>query len=274
MKSRGEPERGPVAGAQSAPVRRARRLDTDRAERERLGLYLTWGLHLAQEALAANAPLEQVFVAPPAHDSAEGRAVLKQLAVLRIPTLTTTERALESIVAGSGQQGFVLLVRRPDRDLRLLLGSHPTLLLLAHGVQDPGNIGSMARTAMAFGAGGFIVLEGCADPFGSRASRSAMGALFRLPVLSGRADSVLPLLRESGLTVLAAAPGAADTPQAIDLARPVALLVGNEGRGLPGPLLSVASGQVRIPMAQGVSSLNVHAAAAVLLYETMRQRSR
>ncbi|PYS96139.1 MAG: RNA methyltransferase [Acidobacteria bacterium] len=267
----GRPE--PIIGSpQNARVRLARSLERDRAARDRSRTYLAWGIHLAQEALAAGAEVREAFVAPGLEQVAEGRGLLERLRGAGVPLARATRRILESIVEGSGDQGIVMLVRRPERDLPGLMASRPTLLVAAHGVQDPGNLGSILRTARALGAEALLALPGCADPFGSRAVRAAMGAQFTLPVACADAPSALAALRRAGVALVAADPAGAERPTEIDLRRPAAILVGSEGGGLPPPILEAADHRVRIPMAPGVGSLNVHAAAAALLYEAARQR--
>ena len=272
MTGRSDSGPGPlVSSLQNPAVRLARGLERDRAAREKSGAYVVWGLHLAQEALAAAAPIERAFVTDVAGGSEEGREILARLAHA-VPVVKTNHRVLESIAAGSGDQGVVLVVRRSPIDLASILSRWPTLLLLAHGVQDPGNLGSMLRTSLALGADALIALEGCADPYSSRAARAAMGALFRLPVLTGAAAPVLAALRAAGLSLVAADTRGTARPEAVDLRAPVALVVGSEGRGLPEAIVAEATSRVRIPMATGAASLNVHAAAAALLYEAGRQR--
>ncbi len=273
MKSRDQGRAPIVESPQNATVRLARRLERDRDERSRRGLYLAWGLHLAQEATRHRAPIERALLGPAAEASSEGIALTRELERQEVPVMRTTARVLDGIAPGSADQGVLLIARRPATRLDELLAGSPGVLLLAHGVQDPGNVGSMVRSALALEASAFVALEGTADPFGSRAVRAAMGALFRLPVLEGVARSILPMLRASGLRLFAADARAGRAPSDVDLAGPAALLVGSEGGGLPEEILSAADERVRIPMTQGVVSLNVHAAATVLLYEAMRQRS-
>ncbi len=256
----------------SASVRRARALERNRAFRERRRVYLAWGIHLAEEALEANAPLRGALVGPGLLESAEGTRVLERLRTLRLPIARTTTQILESIAEGCGDQGILLMVARPELDLRAIVLGDSTLVLATHGVQDPGNLGSILRSAKAFSVQGVIALEGCTDPFGSRAVRAAMGAQFTLPVVCARAEPSLRALRAAGLQVVAADPEGEDLPSHVDLTRPTSLLLGNEGAGLPTKLLMAVERRVRIPMAPGVSSLNVHAAAVALLYETARQR--
>ena len=266
------PERA-IDSPKNQVVRRARALERDRAERQRLGLYTAWGLHLAQEALASGVAVREALVGPRLEESAEGRAVLDRLRRDGLPIARISTRVLDGIAPGCGDQGVLLLVALPVAGLDAILQRRPTLLVAAHGVQDPGNLGSIARTARGFGAAALLALEGSADPFGGRAVRAAMGAQFSLPIVSGVASrDAAAALRSAGLQLVAADPSGSELPSSIDLARPSALLVGNEGAGLPDALLRAAAHRVRIPMAGGVSSLNVHAAAAVLLYEARRQR--
>ena len=187
--------------------------------------------------------------------------------MLHVPT-----RILESIATGCGDQGILLIVKRPDCDLARILSATPSLLLLAHGVQDPGNLGSMIRTAWGFGVEGVILLEGCADPFAGRAARAAMGALFHTSVATVATLPALDALGRADLHLIASDPAGVDWPTAVDMKRPTVLCVGSEGSGLPERILRAAERRVRIPMAPGVSSLNVHAAAVALLYESARQR--
>jgi TrmH family RNA methyltransferase len=227
-------------------VRRARALERDREERGRRGLYLAWGLHLAQEALAAAAPLREVFLGPRVSESAEGRALALRIVRAGTPIARTTTRILEGIADGSGDQGILFVVALPATSLAAILERRPTLILAAHGVQDPGNLGSMARTAWGFGADAFVALEGCADPFGSRSVRAGMGATFALPMVrSAPATEAVEALRGAGVQILAGDPAGPELPTAVDLTRPAALLVGSEGLGLPDVLLRAADRRQR-----------------------------
>jgi len=253
-------------------VRDARRLERDRGAREDAGLYLAWGLHLAGEAVAAAATVTRVFVTDPPGSGTDGGRLAATLAGRGAEVLTVRPALLESIAPGSGDQGILLVVRRPAVALADLLALRPTLVIAAHGVQDPGNVGTMARSALVFGAGGLVALEGTADPHSSRAVRAGMGAHFRLPIAGARSDAAIAALRAAGLRIVAADVAGTVPLAAAGLQRPSVVCVGSEGAGLPGDLLAAADARVRIPMAPGAQSLNVHAAAVVLLYEAARQR--
>jgi TrmH family RNA methyltransferase len=252
-------------------VREAARLERDRDAREAAGLFLAWGLHLAEEAIATRAAITRAFVDPSLAARPQGASILARLAALRVERLEVRPALLDAIAAGAGDQGLLLLIRRPLQDLGALFAARPALVVGAHGVQDPGNVGTLARSARAFGAAALLAFEGTADPFGSRAVRAGMGAHFRLPIALAGWGAGLDAARAAGLRVVAAdlsGPPLADA----DLAGPLLLVVGSEGSGLPAALRDRADVRVRIPMASGAESLNVQTAAAVLLYEHARRR--
>ena len=164
-----------IRSAQHPAVKEARRLEADAGARRKEGRAVAWGRHLAIEALAAGIPIERAFLAPGIEDDAEGGRIAKAIGRAAVPVLRVARALLDDIAAGAGDQGIVLVVRRRSTTPDDLLARRPTLLLLAHGVQDPGNLGSMIRSARALGADGMGVLEGSADPWSSRALRAAMG---------------------------------------------------------------------------------------------------
>jgi len=266
------PRERTIDSPQNPAVKRARALERDRDRRERERTFIAWGLHLAQEALRTRAPLRQIFITPAFPESGEGRELLRGLGGTGAPIVRTTSRVLESIVEGSGDQGILLLCTRPVLEPAALIRPGSSLVVALHGVQDPGNVGSIVRSSLALGVSGLIVLPGCSDPFGSRAVRAGMGAQFSLPVAAAGIRPFLDLLGSARLQLVATDRGGQDTPTEVDLILPTVLLLGSEAAGLPDDLLRAARRRVRIPMARGVESLNVHAAAASLLYEAARQR--
>jgi TrmH family RNA methyltransferase len=149
------------------------------------------------------------------------------------------------------------------------------LVLVAVGIQNPGNVGALLRAAEAAGATGAYLAFGCADPFSWKALRGSMGSAFRLPHLRRvGARDVLERLAGRGLATIAATSSGEKRYDEVDLTRPVALVVGSEGAGLDEELLGAVSARVAIPMAGGVESLNVAVAAGILLFEAARQRRR
>tara|TARA_B100000949_G_scaffold178844_1_gene159753 strand:- start:178 stop:621 length:444 start_codon:yes stop_codon:yes gene_type:complete len=140
------------------------------------------------------------------------------------------------------------------------------------GVQDPGNLGTIIRTAAAAGVTGIIVDRSSADPFGWKALRGAMGGTFRLPVIDFRnVSDILPQARQYGWTVVGTTPRAEASLYEIDLRKPMIILMGNEGSGLDTRIINEVDIRMSIPMLNGIESLNVAAAAALITYEIRRQ---
>jgi TrmH family RNA methyltransferase len=155
------------------------------------------------------------------------------------------------------------------------LPPEPRLVAVLHGVADPGNAGTVIRTADAAGADAVVLTAGSVDPYTGKCVRASAGSLFHLPVVTGvEADNAFPLLRATGLTVLAtAADGTDDLDRLADdggLVGPVAWVFGNEAHGLPTDVLAAADRTVRIPIRGRAESLNLATAAAVCLFATAR----
>jgi TrmH family RNA methyltransferase len=139
-------------------------------------------------------------------------------------------------------------------------------------LQDPGNLGTILRSAEAFGADGVICLPGTVSAWNPKAVRASAGSVFRLPVLAVNAQDCLAQLREGGVKIWTTTVKAAQHASLVDLAGPVALLIGNEGNGVSDYLAAQATGRITIPCPGPVESLNAAVAASVLLYEASRQR--
>jgi TrmH family RNA methyltransferase len=193
--------------------------------------------------------------------------------------LETTDRLFAGVSGTETPQGIAALVKpRAFAFEDLLRGDVPLVVVLV-GVQDPGNVGTVFRSAEAFGATGAMATRGTAFPWAPKVLRASAGSALRLPVVAGAALPVaLAQLKIAGLKIVAATVGAnpplaARTPAETDLRGPVALLVGNEGAGLPSEIERSADELVQIPIASMVDSLNAGVAASVVLYEAARQRS-
>lgn len=260
-----------ITSAGNPAVREAKKLERDRRAREAAGLFLAWGTRLAGEAIAARAPIARAFVDPAVASRPGGTALLAGLAAPGIERFEVRPALLDAIAAGAGDQGVLLLVRRPAHTLPAIARAAAPLWVAALGVQDPGNVGTLARSARAFGAGALLALEGTADPFSSRAVRAGAGAHFHLPILAAGWEEAAAAARAAGRRLVAADPAGAPLADA-DLTGPLLLVVGSEGGGLPEALRARADLAVRIPMVGGAESLNVQTAAAVLLFEAARRR--
>jgi len=186
-----------------------------------------------------------------------------------------TDAGLASLADTVTPQGLVALGSHLDVPLELALAPPPHLVAVLAAVRDPGNAGTVLRTADAAGAGAVVLPAGSVDPYNGKCVRASAGSLFHLPVVRGGDPvGVLDALRAAGLHVLAATgSGADDLDDLVDdgvLAAPTAWVFGNEAQGLPGEVLAAADARVRVPMHGAAESLNLAAAAAVCLYATAR----
>jgi TrmH family RNA methyltransferase len=262
----------PITSRANPLYRRLRELKR-RADED---LCLLEGPKLVEEALRAGLALEECAASEKAERTPLGRHVLSELRGRAVPVRVIDDALLASLAETETSQGLVALARRPAfAEEELYPRDGPALVVLAAGVQDPGNVGALLRTAEAAGATG-AYLCGTADPLGWKALRGSMGSAFRLPHVRTPADaeSAAARLRARGVTLLAAVGQGGLPYERADLTRPVGLLLGNEGRGLDPALLAAADERVSIPVQAPVESLNVSAAAAVLLFEAARQRRR
>ncbi len=255
-------------------VRRVRELRRGREARDRQGVLVTEGLHLAREALTTGAEIELGVATDALAGTAEGARIVQRLRAAGVPLHFTSPAVHASLQDARSPQPLLLVVRRRDVDAAEVRGDGTTapLIVVAHGIQDPGNLGAIVRTAEAAGASGLLVCGRGADLHHPRTVRATMGSIFRLPAVRCTATSVVGLLEEAGVLRVGTDPAAGRDYDRLDLRRPTAILLGSEGAGLPAELRAVVDVTARIPMARGVESLSVGAAAAVLLFEAARQR--
>ncbi len=247
------------------------------------------GLRLVEEALVSGCRVEAVLFSESGERHRERLAPLIGRREMAFPVLKTTDRLFEGIADTEHPQGVAALVEPRKVEIADLLatpeGACSPLLVVLAGVQDPGNVGTILRTAAAFGATGAATSAtaqgGTASPFSPKALRASAGAALHLPVLAGMSLAILlTQLKMNGIHTLASCVHDAKTesvslsPWEVDWCQAIALLVGNEGAGLPEEIVRGADARVHIPMARGVESLNAAAAAAVMFYEGYRQREK
>jgi TrmH family RNA methyltransferase len=243
------------------------------------------GVRLVEEALRSGCRVDAVLFSESGERHREKLAALVGRPEIPFPVLRTTDRLFGGIADTEHPQGVAALVAPHRLEPHQLLATPPgvcaPLLVLLAGVQDPGNVGTIVRTAAAFGATGAVTMatgqSGTASPFAPKAMRASAGAALHLPIVSGMALGILlSQLKLSGIRTFASCVERGEAkvigPWEADWCEPVALLVGNEGSGLPKEVVQAADARIHIPMATKVESLNAATAAAVVLYEAFRQR--
>jgi TrmH family RNA methyltransferase len=248
------------------------------------------GLRLVEEALESGCQIEAVLFSESGERHREKLAHLISRPEMAFPVLKTTDRLFEGIADTEHPQGVAALVIPRQTQLEDLFatprGACSPLIVVLAGVQDPGNVGTILRTAAAFGATGAVTSatgqSGTASPFAPKALRASAGAALHLPLVAGAALGILlTQFKLNGISTIATCAhensSVDDPPSApweLDWCQPIALLVGNEGAGLPEDVVHSADARIQIPMQRHVESLNAAAAAAVLFYEAFRQRQR
>jgi TrmH family RNA methyltransferase len=251
-----------ITSRQHPLVQRFRRL----ARRREDGFILVDGEHLVTDALAAGLPFDAVLT-DERHADLAARA---QKGPGAPPVFEATASVLEAASPVASPTGLVAIVAwRPRAIPDVLEAARLTIGLV--GVQDPGNVGSVIRSADALGAGGVLLLDGSADPGSWKALRGAMGSTFRVPVARGSLHEALAVAHERRVPVVATVSGGGTTVSDANLAPPALILLGSEGAGLPGDVLAAADRTVTIPMGEGVESLNVAVVAALILWEAARR---
>jgi TrmH family RNA methyltransferase len=254
-------------------VARLRRLARSPAGREAERVVLLEGIHLAQAALESGTQILEALASPRLERDAAGRELMGRLRAAGIAPRAVTDAVLDALHDAASPQGILILAARPRHTVTLDAGArdHPRrLLLLACGVQDPGNAGALVRLAEAAGAAGFVAADG-ADPFGQKALRASAGSALRLPVarLEGAPALAawLAQARDAGFAIVGAASRGGTPYRQADWPRRLVLALGAESSGLPEQASRALSLRVTIPIAPRVESLNVATAAGILLFE-------
>jgi len=258
-----------VSSRQNTRVKDLRRLFHESRPGEK-GEVAIEGLHLVEEAIRSGLRLETVFFSESARDRAH--KLLPQISS-HTELLLLPDDAFASTVPSETPQGVAALVRVKTYGLDEALSPAPAMVVVAAGLQDPGNLGTIARSAEAFGATGLLLAEGTVSQWNWKALRASAGSIFRVPAIKVELVPAIGELKSHGIRVLATSSHKGTAISQADLSTPVVLLVGNEGSGLPKDILVQADEIVAIPQSSRVESLNAGIAASIILYEAARQRS-
>jgi RNA methyltransferase, TrmH family len=260
----------PIAGRHN-PRLKELRLAFRRAELTSHGECAVEGIKLIEEALHSGQHLESVFFSESARPLAE--KFLPQIN-LRTETLLVPNVLFNSIVPSEAPQGVAALLKLPAFSSAQLLNraSHGPFVVAA-GLQDPGNLGTILRSAEAFAAAGVFLTEGTVSPYNSKVLRASAGSIFRLPFLQISSAELIPTLRAQRVRLLATSSHQATPVSRISWILPLAIFIGNEGAGLSRELMREMDETVAIPQAAQVESLNAAVAASIILYEAARNRS-
>ena len=256
-----------IESRQNAQVRQLRRAFVEGRLNEQ-GEVAVEGMHLVEEAIRSGLRLRAVFFSESAHERVH--KLLPQLSS-HTDVFLLSDSVFASAVPSETPQGLAALVRAKSFTLEAILKANPALLVIAAGLQDPGNLGTIARSAEAFGATGLLLTERTVSPWNWKSLRASAGSLFRMPLLQIE-STVLSDVRARGVRLLATSSHKGTPVPQIDLSGPTAFVIGSEGAGVPKDVLARVDETVAIPQAAKVESLNAAIAASIMLYEAARQR--
>lgn len=262
----------PVTSRQNALVKQLRQAFLEGEPTAEGGVAIE-GVRIIEEAVRSGLRFQAIFF------SASGRKHAARL----LPQISSQTEALllpdqvfSSAVSTETPQGVAALVKLKAAKLEELLdteGGVPLIVAVA-GIQDPGNLGTIIRSAEAFGARGVLLGEKTVHATNPKVVRASAGSAFREPLIPVRLADAISLMKQRGLRVVASSSHKGKPLHQVDLAGPLALLIGNEGAGLGPEILSQADALVTIPHSAKVESLNAGIAAAIVLYEASRQRGK
>lgn len=256
-----------VTSRQNPQVKQLRRAFSQ-AEPTPEGHIAIEGVRLIEEAIRSGVRLHTLFFGKSAGTRVE--RLLSQVG-RNVEVLMLPDDVFASAVATEHSQGVAALVTPKKFNLSDMVAPGG-LLVVVLGLQDPGNLGTVLRSAEAFGVSGVILAEGTVSAFNPKTIRAAAGSLFRLPCVSAMFTEVLPLFRSRGLRVIATSSHKGTPLPQSDLTGGVAILIGNEGAGVSRDALAQTDERITIPHSEKVESLNAGVATSLILYEAARQR--
>jgi RNA methyltransferase, TrmH family len=265
----------PVAlGSKHSEIKRLRTLLRDSSARAAESAFVLEGPRIVEDALRRGAVFDAIFLGPNARTAF--RDLLELAAVDDVPVFDLKEGVLEKLGSTRTPQPVLAVATIPSRPtMASLTGAGP--VLVAVGVSDPGNLGTLVRSAEAFGCAGIVCCGDSVDVYNPKVVRSSAGAVLGLPIVAPRAGArndpleSLAELRGAGRKLYGAT-ASGEPAWSVDLTEPVAVVLGNEARGLSDAILAAVDGLISIPMAGAVESLNVAMAGTALAFEAARQR--
>jgi TrmH family RNA methyltransferase len=257
-----------ITSAKNPKIQEVRALQARAKTRREAGAFVVEGVRLGEEALASGWLPRSAFYTQDL--SERGKEILEQLREQNVPVEEVAPHVMKAASDTQSSQGLLLVM--PMKALPL--PEHVDFALIADQVRDPGNLGTLLRSAAAAGVQAVFLGEESVDAFSPKVVRGAMGAHFRMPIHTLKYEEILSQCERQGLKVLVAAAGEGKVYTDEDLTRPIAIVVGGEAEGARPALIEKADGFIHIPMPGEGESLNAGVAGSVVLFEVVRQRSK
>ena len=254
-------------------IKRLRRLNESVAYREEVAEFVLEGIRLIEDAINAGAIPKEIFYGEGLLKREVGERLLARLSSLGSDMFMVEDVLLERLADTVTPQGIIGTFEAPKASFDDFITFKEKGLLVLDALQDPGNTGTLIRTAAAFDFSGILLLPGCSDAYNPKTLRATAGSIFRIPVVkSSSTYEAIQKIRASGFKLIVAHSGEGKFIDEIDLGRYPAIVVGNEGHGPSKEIMEFADELVMLPMANNVESLNAAVAGSLLIYESFRRR--
>lgn len=258
-----------ITSLQNPGIKQAVKLQ-DRRDRDESGLFLIEGYRELTRALTGGVSLQKLFICPQLFLGENEGVLIEKAKSQGCAIFSCSEPVFRKLSYRDRPDGLVAVGVQMKRPLSAL--TRFNFLIVAEGIEKPGNLGSILRSADGVGADGVIVCDRCTDVYNPNVVRASVGTLFTIPVVEAGGSEAFSWLKEHGVRIVAATPSAKKEFTEVDLTGPVAIVVGTEQLGLTDLWMKAADIQVSIPMLGVADSLNVATATTLLLYEVLRQR--
>jgi RNA methyltransferase, TrmH family len=258
-----------ITSIKNAKIKLVRELIGSKKHREKTHSLVIEGVRLVEESLAANAHVLSCLFS--AHISERGRNIVEQLQSLSIETDEVSEDLMDRLSDTKTSQGILLISSYPKVPLKPMID----FVIVLDKIRDPGNMGTILRSATALGIGAVFLTPGTTDPYAPKVMRAAMGAHFRLPIRTMSPREINSFCKEENgleLSILLSDAGCKNTSWEVDLTKPVCILIGSEGDGVSAEMREITDGCISIPMGPDMESFNAAISASILMYEMSRQR--
>lgn len=262
-----------ITSANNSAVKQAIALH-QKKYRDQTGQFIAEGIRLIEEVIDSGWETECLFLTEKGLKGGRAAALVDCLLSRHCRIIKVPDVIFDKIASTENSQGVLAVVKKQIIDFSNVLNSKKDpLIVILDSIQDPGNLGSIIRTVDAADWTVVLLTEGCVDVYSEKVVRASMGSLFHVPVIEKcKRDEIFDILREKGIDVLATSLEHSQSYLQTDFSKPLAVIFGNEGNGVSQEMIARADASIHIPLVGKAESLNVAAAAAIILYEAVRQR--
>ncbi len=261
-----------ISSKENAVIKKIKQLELKKY-REKYSQFLLEGINLIHEALKNNGILDVVVFKDAFVNEPHQKEIIDLLVEKNISVFNVSDSLFEHICDTENPQGIIAVAKKPYFNFEEVLKKQDSNILILDRIQDPGNLGTILRTADAAGMEGVISMKGSVDLYNSKTVRAAAGSVFRIPVTQVEdVDQLLLLLKKHQKRIIATSPRGENYYFHVDIYKNSALVIGNEASGVSEALLRSAQHIVKIPMLRDTESLNASIAASLVMYEMVRQK--